>query len=809
MGNWSKKLSTSLLLTSLSMSLLAPGTIMKGEAAPLKDSYSKASAILESAPIDLNVVDQDRLAKALKSRGIIAKNASQADTAKAVQKYIKLKSKKPAVTQATAKTTKANTKDISAKSKQFLTAQKSKLTKKLNGSHNVKATSTGSASLVNVAPAKQAKYVGGVRKDKVLVILAEYSDFKHNNVDQEPGYMYSSDFSPEHYRKMLFGNEDFTLFDGSKVKTFKQYYEEQSGGSYTVDGTVTNWLTVPGKAKDYGDDSPTGGHDNLNPLGPRDLVKDALKAAVTSGVNLSEYDNLDIYDIDGDGNTNEPDGLVDHLMVIHAGVGQEAGGGRLGNDAIWSHRWALNGIYPVPGTTGPWAGRMGAYDYTVEPEDGATGVFAHEYGHDLGLPDEYDTQYSGDGEPIGSWSIMSGGSWNGKIAGTEPTSFSPQNKEFYQKTMGGNWANIAEIDYKDITKSGKMLQIDQSVTKSKNAGIVKVKLPKKEVKGIAPAFGSKYYYSTKGDNIDTVMKTPVFDLTNATTASFDYKALYDVEYNYDYMYIRAVKADGTKVLLDTIGNDDTDHNGRAESSKGQWVDRSHDLSQFAGQKISLEFEYVTDGGLALDGFAMDNLSLKVNGQEVYYDDAEGTPTLTLNGAIVSNGISLVDHYYYLEWRNTQGSDKALQTSRGVKYGTGMLVWYGDDSFMDNWVGVHPGEGFLGVVDSHPKAIVGTLKGMPSVEDSTRYQIADAPFSLDKTTSWYVDSPSRGIFDYQSQNGVRVFSDSLSYIDNTDYNGAATDGVINDAGRKLPKYGLKFTLMGEAKDNSAGVVMISK
>ena len=53
---------------------------------------------------------------------------------------------------------------------------------------------------------------------------------------------------------MLFGNEPFTLDDGSKIETFKQYYEEQSGGSYTVDGTVTKWLTVPGKVADYGAD---------------------------------------------------------------------------------------------------------------------------------------------------------------------------------------------------------------------------------------------------------------------------------------------------------------------------------------------------------------------------------------------------------------------------------------------------------------------------------------------------------------------------------------------------------------------------
>ena len=40
----------------------------------------------------------------------------------------------------------------------------------------------------------------------------------------------------------------------------------------------------------------------------------------------------------------------------------------------------------------------------------------------------------------------------------------------------------------------------------------------------------------------------------------------------------------------------------------------------------------------------------------------------------------------------------------------MVVWYADSAYTDNWVGVHPGHGFLGVVDSHPEAIVGTLNG---------------------------------------------------------------------------------------------------
>ena len=40
------------------------------------------------------------------------------------------------------------------------------------------------------------------------------------------------------------------------------------------------------------------------------------------------------------------------------------------------------------------------------------------------------------GEPVESWSIMSGGSWAGKIAGTEPTSFHRKIKSFSKKYEG-------------------------------------------------------------------------------------------------------------------------------------------------------------------------------------------------------------------------------------------------------------------------------------------------------------------------------------------------------------------------------------
>nr|WP_071458516.1 immune inhibitor A domain-containing protein [Bacillus mediterraneensis] len=802
-----KKKSSLKVFSSIAASAVVASSLFTGTfAAAQQEAKPEAvKPVAESAPIDLNIVDQDRLANALKERGLIKESATQAEVAKAVQKYLdKKQGEKPGVhhEESHAKGLTKEQKHFDKKAKDFLSKQKEKFRKQLDKGHKnfKKGKPTGPAK---VGAAKDAGYNGAVREDKVLVLLVEYADFPHNNIEKRDGYMWADDFNREHYQKMLFGDEEFTLFNGEKVPTFKQYFEEQSGGSYTVSGEVSEWLKVPGKAADYGADNPAGGHDNAPGIkGARGLVKDALNAAVASGMNLADYDHFDQYDIDGDGNQNEADGLVDHLMILHSGVGQEAGGGKLGDNAVWSHRWTVgNAPYRIPGTTSSvpnWGGQMAAFDYTVEPEDGAVGVFAHEFGHDLGLPDEYDTQYSGHGEPVASWSIMSGGSWNGKIAGTEPTSFSPMNKDYFQKVMGGNWANILEVDYKDIDKKGIATVIDQSVTKSKNPGMVKVNLPGKEVKGIQTPFGSKYYYSEKGDDLHTTLSTPEFDLTNATSASFEYKANYEVEFDYDYVNVSAVTADGQKVVIDKIG--DKNVAGGMDTTKGQWADQKYDLSQFAGKKVKLVFEYVTDGGLAPEGFAMDELKLVVDGKEVFADGAEGAASVKLDGFIQTNGTFLKDHYYYIEWRNYAGSDKALEFARGVKYNTGMVVWYGDESFADNWTGVHPGEGFIGVVDSHPQAIVGKMaNGTPTINQSTRYQIADAAFSYDKSPAWYIENSTRGTYDYKGLPGVTSFDDSRTYMNE----------LIPDAGRKVPNYGLKFQVIGEAKDNSAGAVWIRK
>ena len=155
-----------------------------------------------------------------------------------------------------------------------------------------------------------------------------------------------------------------------------------------------------------------------------------------SRTTSSQFDVWDRYDFDDDGNFNEPDGYIDHFQAVHAGEGEEAGGGA-GEDAIWSHRWYVNSdrlrhhrpdgrrgadqcsAAPQIGDSGIWIG-----DYTVEPENGGLGVFAHEFGHDLGLPDFYDTAGGENGTAF--WTLMSSGSWLGHGADARTASAPPR-----------------------------------------------------------------------------------------------------------------------------------------------------------------------------------------------------------------------------------------------------------------------------------------------------------------------------------------------------------------------------------------------
>ncbi|MFH1097364.1 MAG: M6 family metalloprotease domain-containing protein [Candidatus Desantisbacteria bacterium] len=172
------------------------------------------------------------------------------------------------------------------------------------------------------------------------------------------------------------------------MNNFARYYQETSYGKLTVQWTLSGTYTLGNSMTYYGEsDLFTNGT-------AEKLIEDAVKAA-NGNVDFSQYDAL---------------------MVIHAGQGQESSDN---NADIYSQFVCSSmGIVSADG--------VGIFSACIVPEHegaGASpfGIFCHEFGHQLGLPDLYDTD--GGSEGIGNWSEMASGAWNGSPQGSSPAHF--------------------------------------------------------------------------------------------------------------------------------------------------------------------------------------------------------------------------------------------------------------------------------------------------------------------------------------------------------------------------------------------------
>jgi M6 family metalloprotease-like protein len=202
------------------------------------------------------------------------------------------------------------------------------------------------------------------------------------------------------------------LFDGPwATRTMQEYYDEISYGQFTADGTVYGWYQVSQDDTYYEDGNNGLGGD----IKFGEFLEEVLDLADGS-INFGAYDNDGP---DGVANSGDDDGYVDTVMFIQPEAGAECGGGSASN--IWSHR----STYSYKRGTGAYTtndnrsggGKIKIEDYAVCPAKacGGTmveiGVFAHEFGHTIGLPDLYDTDDGSEG--VGAWCLMGSGSWGG------------------------------------------------------------------------------------------------------------------------------------------------------------------------------------------------------------------------------------------------------------------------------------------------------------------------------------------------------------------------------------------------------------
>jgi immune inhibitor A len=649
-------------------------------------------------------------------------------------------------------------------------------------------------------------------EDKIWSVLGEFGNAivqpqggtpgpLHNQIPQpdrsvDNVTIWTADFTPAYYENMLFS-------EAPGAVSMRNFYIEQSSNRYTVNGEVTDWVQVPFNEARYG----TNLCGSIVCSTVWRFVNDstdawyAAQSATMSNAQinayLSQYDVWDRYDYDGDGNFDEPDGYIDHFQSIHAGEGEETGGGAQGEDAIWSHRWYAWFSANGPDGTGPhglgglrignsdyWIG-----DYTIEPENGGVGVFAHEFAHDLGLPDLYDTSGNTGGaeNSTGFWTLMSSGSYGSTGVAAEGIGSKPIPMSAYEKIFL-DWSNYQLF----FAGQRASVKLGPANANTKQAQQLVVILPDKSVDFTigAPFAGSYFYHSGAGNNLDNNMTRPITLGAGPITLSF--QARYHIETCWDYAYVEVSTDGGANFApVQTSASTNDNENGQnfgfgITGTSGSpkvcdqfgtpaWVPVTADLSAFANQTIQLRFRYWTDGAVVGQGFGVDDIA--ITGQAT--DGGETDPGWTYDGFSRTTGTTTVSFFnaYFAEFRTYQGYDASLKTGpynfgfpdtapnwvEHFPYQDGLLVWYYDTSFEDNNVGDHCAAGRCGglylPVDAHPNLLIRPDNGLVW---RPRIQSYDSTFGVDKTDQVCLHTSSTVSQCYGPLPANKMFDDTQSY-----------------------------------------------
>ncbi|MFF5444027.1 immune inhibitor A domain-containing protein [Streptomyces sp. NPDC012888] len=668
------------------------------------------------------------------------------------------------------------------------------------------------------------------RKDKVFVILAEFGDQvepryggspgpRHNTIGrpsrEDNHTIWRRDFDRAYYQEQFFGT-------GAGRATLRNYYRLQSSGRYDMEGHVTDWVTLPFNEARYGtDDCTESGQCRTN----WDMIRDAsdawYRAERAKGrtpaqirAQLAEYDVWDRYDADHDGNFDEPDGYLDHLVVVHAGKDQTWGGGAQGTDAVWAHRWFA--YWDRAGSAGPEGNKAGgtpvgesgiwAGDYLTAGENSGVGLFAHEYGHDLGLPD----LYSSDGDnSVNYWSLMSAGSYLGR--GRNTTGDFPGDLDPWSKLQLG-WLEYTEADAGRKTRA--VLGVSGYNTEDPQALLVHLPPSVTRTDLTDPYEGASQWWSGTGDYMDNTL-TRILDLTGTAPGAgpvrLDARVWYDIEQDFDFLTVEA-SADGTRweTLSGTVGGTAIPARGVSGSSGG-WTELAVPLDRFAGQQVQLRLRVTSDGNTHGKGVTFDDVRVTAgpDGRVLLRDGAEqgaaGWSAVKWTRTGGRTGTAEHPRAYLVENRRYTGYGSFLRTGpynfgfgndtvEFYPYQQGVLVWLWDTAYSDNTTKAHPGAGMLLPVDARPEPLRytdGTLL-------NARAQTFDAPFSL---------RPSDAIVLHRAGVPVRVPSrPGVAVFD--DRHGSYWNPELPQVGVRVPDTGTRIAVVKEASGGALTTVQVS-
>ncbi len=142
----------------------------------------------------------------------------------------------------------------------------------------------------------------------------------------------------------------------------------------------------------------------------------------------------------------------------------------------------------------------------------------------------------------------------------------------------------------------------------------------------AAAYSGEYgFWSNKGDESDMTL-TQEFDFTSVGSEplTLSFQTWYDLETDYDYVYLLASTNGEDWEIVTTPSGTDEDPSGNSygwgyNGQTNGWITEEVDLSQYAGQRVWLRFEYITDAAVNGEGMLIDDIAIPAIG---YFTDLE-------------------------------------------------------------------------------------------------------------------------------------------------------------------------------------------
>ncbi len=151
------------------------------------------------------------------------------------------------------------------------------------------------------------------------------------------------------------------------------------------------------------------------------------------------------------------------------------------------------------------------------------------------------------------------------------------------------------------------------------------------VTGLLPteANSGKYaFWSNRGDESDMTL-THEFDFTQASgDVKLNFHTWYDLEKDWDYLFVEASEDGKTWQIIKTPSGTDTNPSGNSygwgyTGATNAWIEESVDLSQFAGKKVFVRFQYITDAAVNGQGFMLDDVSVDAVGYKTDFETDAG------------------------------------------------------------------------------------------------------------------------------------------------------------------------------------------